>query len=39
MGKLYVNIRLNAVLLTCIKTNNNVAGTLMKGGNKPIGPE
>jgi hypothetical protein len=34
MGKLYVNIRLNVSLLTCMKIINNVAGTLMKGGNK-----
>jgi len=36
MSKLYVNIRLNVALLTCMKTINNVAGTLMKGGNKQI---
>jgi hypothetical protein len=34
MGKLYVNIRLNVALLTCMKTINSIAGTLMKGGNK-----
>jgi len=34
MGKLYVNIRLNIALLTCMKTINSVVGTLMKGGNK-----
>jgi hypothetical protein len=39
MGKLYVNMRLNVALLTCMKTINSVAGILTKGGNKQIGPD
>jgi hypothetical protein len=36
MGKLYVNIILNFTLPTCMETINNIAGTLMRGGNQEM---